>query len=368
MKVDVRRKQGDFSVNAGFSGAESGVTALYGHSGAGKTSVINMVSGLVNPDRGHISVKELCLFDSEKRINLPPERRRVGYVFQEGRLLPHLSVRSNLTYGFKLTPRELRFVTFDSVVQLLGIGHLLDRRPSGLSGGEKQRVAIGRALLTSPAMLLMDEPLASLDPQRKNEVLPFISRLSSEYKIPILYVSHLIDEILNLADQLVIMDQGAVIASGAPEDLLSRPDLQKHISIDDRGSVISGIVDEPSDGAGLTQLRFGSLKMTVAPVQAPKGMPIRVRIAAKHVGIALKKPEDTSFHNIFRGKIQSIVDDGGAFVDVYVDIGRPLLSRITRYSCHRLDLHEEKEVYTMIKSVAVSLGGSNERQEEILQG
>ena len=362
MKVDIIRQQGNFLVNASFSGAESGVTALYGPSGAGKTSVINMVSGLISPDRGHISVKDLCLFDSEKGINLPAERRRIGYVFQDARLFPHFSVHSNLIYGLKLTPPELRFVTFDSVVELLGIGHLLDRRPSKLSGGEKQRVAIGRAILTSPAMLLMDEPLASLDANRKAEVLPFIIRLSREYKIPILYVSHLIDEILNLADNLVIIDSGRVVASGDPEDLFSRPDVQKHISMDDHGSVISGIVDEPINCAGLTQLRFGSLYLTVPPVQAPKGMPIRVRIAAKHVAIALKKPEDTSFHNIFQGKVNSIVDNGGPFVDVYVDIGSILLVRISRHSCYKLELHEGKDVFVLIKTVAVSLGGSSERQ------
>ncbi len=363
MQINIKRRQGSFLVDVGFSGSDTGVTALYGHSGAGKTSVVNMVSGLVKPDKGHISVKDLCLFDSEKGINLPIDQRRIGYVFQEGRLFPHYSVKNNLTYGLKLTPPSLRFIDFDSVIDLLGIGHLLERRPSKLSGGEKQRVAIGRALLTSPAILLMDEPLASLDAKRKAEVLPFITRLSAEFKIPILYVSHHIDEILNLADKLVIMDSGRVIASGAPEDLFSKPDLQKHISMDDHGSVISGVVDDPSNCAGLTQLKFGSLYLTVSPVNAPKGMPIRVRIAAKHVGIALKKPEDTSFHNIFKGTIRSIVDNEGAFVDVYVDIGRVLLARISRHSCNRLDLHEGKEVYAMIKTVAVSLGGSNEDRE-----
>ena len=365
MKVDILRKQGNFTVNTNFSGAETGITALYGPSGAGKTSVINMVSGLTAPDKGHISVKDLCLFDSEKGINLPPEKRRIGYVFQDGRLLPHLSVHNNLIYGLKLTPRELRFVKYDSVVEMLGITHILNRRPSKLSGGEKQRVAIGRALLTSPAMLLMDEPLASLDAGRKTEVLPFITQLSREYKIPILYVSHLIDEILNLADKLVIMDKGSVIASGDPEELFSNPEVQSHISVDDHGSVISGVVDDPSTCAGLTQLRFGSLYLTVPPVRASKGTPIRVRIAAKNVAIALDKPENTSFHNIFNGKIHSITDNGEAFVDIYVDIGCILLARISRHSCNKLDLHEGKNVFALIKTVAVSLGGSGEGQPDI---
>lgn len=225
MQIHVTRRQGDFLVNAAFEGPASGVTALYGPSGAGKTSVINMVAGLMRPDTGRIRVNGMCLFDSDRRIDLPPQRRRIGYVFQDGRLLPHLSVRGNLTYGMHLTPADRRFVTFDAVIALLGIGDLLDRRPAKLSGGEKQRVAIGRALLTSPAMLLMDEPLASLDTARKAEVLPFITRLSREYAIPILYVSHIMDEIVHLADHLVIMDRGHVNASGELESLLSRPEI-----------------------------------------------------------------------------------------------------------------------------------------------
>jgi molybdate transport system ATP-binding protein len=235
VEITVSRRQGDFFINATFEGAESGVTALYGPSGAGKTSVVNMVAGLMRPDTGRINVNGLCLFDAVRHIDLPPERRRIGYVFQDGRLLPHLSVRANLTYGMRLTPADRRFVNFDAVVDLLGIGHLLDRRPAKLSGGEKQRVAIGRALLTSPAMLLMDEPLASLDASRKAEVLPFIMRLSREFAIPTLYVSHSLDEILNLADRLVIMEAGQVAACGDLADLLSRPELRKRIGSDGIG-------------------------------------------------------------------------------------------------------------------------------------
>lgn len=226
MMVDVQRRQGTFLVNAAFEGAESGVTALYGPSGSGKTSIVNMVAGLMRPDSGRIDVNGRCLFDADRGIDLPPERRRIGCVFQDGRLLPHLTVRANLAYGMRLTPAGRRFVTFDAVVELLGIGHLLQRRPARLSGGEKQRVAIGRALLTSPAMLLMDEPLAALDTSRKAEVLPFITHLSCEFAIPILYVSHALDEILGLANYLVIMDDGQVKACGDPADLLPRPELR----------------------------------------------------------------------------------------------------------------------------------------------
>ena len=228
MEIGIRHKQGSFNLSVFFQGAESGVTALFGPSGAGKTSVVNMVAGLMRPDAGRIAINGQSLFDSARGIDLPPEKRRIGYVFQDGRLLPHLSVRSNLVYGLHRTPADRRFVQFDPVVELLGIGHLLGRRPAKLSGGEKQRVAIGRALLTSPALLLMDEPLASLDAARKDEVLPFIMRLGKEFSIPVLYVSHALDEIVALATYLVMLDNGRVLAAGELQVLMDRPDLQSH--------------------------------------------------------------------------------------------------------------------------------------------
>jgi molybdate transport system ATP-binding protein len=219
LEVQVRRKQGDFIIDAAFSIKRSGITALFGPSGAGKTSIVNMVAGLSRPDIGRIVMNGRCLFDSANGINVPPEKRRVGYVFQDARLFPHLSVRSNLTYGMRLLPKSEHYVHFNQVVQLLGIASILDRRPAKLSGGEKQRVAIGRALLCSPALLLMDEPLASLDRDRKSEVLPFIGRLSRDFSTPILYVSHMMDEIECLADHLVLVDNGTVVTSGSFEQL-----------------------------------------------------------------------------------------------------------------------------------------------------
>ncbi|MDL2307109.1 molybdenum ABC transporter ATP-binding protein [Desulfovibrio sp. OttesenSCG-928-C06] len=214
MQVSVKRRQGNLELDVSFTGAPSGITALFGNSGAGKTSVINMVAGLSRPDQGHISIGGRCLFDSGRGINLPPDKRRVGYVFQEGRLFPHLSVQSNLTYGMYLVPEAERKIAFDDVVGLLGIELLLERRPRLLSGGEKQRVAIGRALLTSPRALLMDEPLASLDEARKSELLPFIARISREFCIPILYVSHAMDEIRKLTDHVVYLHAGRVVEGG----------------------------------------------------------------------------------------------------------------------------------------------------------
>lgn len=212
LEVSVRKLQGNFAVDAAFRTNGAGVTALFGRSGSGKTSVINMVAGLARPDEGRIVVEGKICFDSKNRIDVPPEKRRFGYIFQDGRLFPHLSVKSNLTYGMHLVPTSDRYVELGQVIELLGIEHLLDRRPAKLSGGEKQRVAIGRALLTSPHLLLMDEPLASLDEERKSEVLPFIAKLPRKLSIPILYVSHSLGEIRALADVVVLMDAGRAVA------------------------------------------------------------------------------------------------------------------------------------------------------------
>lgn len=208
MLIELVKRQGDFLIDATIRSGDSGVTALFGPSGAGKSSLINMVAGLSRPDAGRVIIKERCLFDREKGIDLPPEARRLGCVFQEGRLFPHLSARANLCYGMRLTPQKRRLILFEQVVEMLGIGHLLERRPGKLSGGEKQRLAIGRALLISPAALLMDEPLASLDQDRKEELLPYIARVSAEFSIPILYVSHSLEEIRRLTADIVHVRNG----------------------------------------------------------------------------------------------------------------------------------------------------------------
>jgi molybdate transport system ATP-binding protein len=210
LSLEVSKRLGNFLVEASFNVEPAKVTALFGPSGAGKTSLVNMAAGLLTPDQGKISLDGTVIFDSQKKINLPPERRRLGYVFQDALLFPHLSVRSNLLYGHSLTPRQQRRVEMSQVVELLGLSHLLDRRPARLSGGERHRVAIGRALLTSPRLLLLDEPLASVDQERKSEVLPFIAAVTKEYGLPVLYVSHAPEEIVHLADSVVIMKQGRV--------------------------------------------------------------------------------------------------------------------------------------------------------------
>jgi molybdate transport system ATP-binding protein len=219
LEVMVKRKQGDFLVDVAFSVPEKGITALFGPSGVGKTSVVNMIAGLSRPDSGRIVLGGRVIYDAEEGIHVSPDGRGIGYIFQDGRLFPHLTVQGNLVYGMKLVPEDRRYVGLDQVVDLLGIRSLLGRRPAKLSGGEKQRVAIGRAFLCSPALLLMDEPLASLDGPRKEEVLPFIAKICRKFSTPVLYVSHSVSEITRLAHQVVILDNGRVAASGPAEEL-----------------------------------------------------------------------------------------------------------------------------------------------------
>jgi molybdate transport system ATP-binding protein len=354
LDLHVQKRYDRFEVDAAFVSLKDGVTALFGSSGAGKTSIINMVAGLVRPDAGHVIVNGRTLFNAGSGLDVPPEKRRIGYIFQDGRLFPHLSVRTNLTYGMHLTPAKARYVAFDQVVELLGIEHLLDRRPATLSGGEKQRVAIGRALLTSPSVLLMDEPLASLDLARKAEVLPFIGRLALEFSIPILYVSHSLNEVLNLADTIVVLDAGHVVAHGEIDDLMSRISLQHLTGVSDYGAIISTVVE--NHDRNLTLLRFPGGLLRVPRLELPEGSKIRVRIRARNVAIALERPGQTSFQNILPARVEEISQGNGSLVDVRLNIGCMLLARITPAAKQSLDLKPGQQVFALIKSVAVSTG------------
>jgi molybdate transport system ATP-binding protein len=357
LDLQIAKQQGEFLVEVSFKAPDIGVTALFGQSGAGKTSVINMVAGLVRPERGHIIVNGRTLFDAAKGIHVPPEKRRMGYIFQDGRLFAHLSVKSNLTYGMRLTPVGRRHLALNDVVELLDLGHLLHRRPAKLSGGEKQRVAIGRALLTSPNLLLMDEPLASLDGRRKAEVLPFLARLCEELSTPILYVSHSLEEALNLADTMVLMDNGSVAAAGPIEELMSRSDLQRLTGVDDPGTVIATTVDGHAED--LTRLRFQGGVIRVPQVSAAKGSRVRVRIAARSVAVALHEPQQTSVQNIFPATVKGISNGPGDWREVHLEIGCPLTARITARAVQRLALSPGMQVFALVKSASVSRGHLN---------
>jgi len=362
IEVDVEKRLGGFALSVRFTAPAAGIIALFGRSGAGKTSIVNMLAGLLRPDRGRIAIDGETLFSSVDRIDLPPERRRLGYVFQEGRLFPHYSVRGNLTYG---AGRRDPAVDFDAVVAMLGLGALLERRPSDLSGGEKQRVAIGRALLASPRLLLMDEPLASLDAPRKAEILPFIERLRAELRIPIIYVSHVMEEIVRLADTLVLLSDGTVAAVGTVEELTSRLDLRPLTGRSEAGAVIRTTVAGHDIAFGLSELAFPGGRLRVSHLALPLGTPVRVRIRARDVALATTRPTDISMRNVIAARIVEIVAERGPLVDIHLDIGRPgqpvaLWARITQRAARELDLAVGGEVFALLKTVSLdrsSLGG-----------
>jgi molybdate transport system ATP-binding protein len=355
--VAVEKRLGEFQLDARFSAPAAGIVALHGRSGTGKTTLVNAIAGLITPDRGRIVIEDATLYSSDERIDLPSRRRRVGYVFQEGRLFPHFSVRKNLNYGAENGAGEIKF---DAVVALLGIEPLLDRRPGDLSGGEKQRVAIGRALLSQPRILLMDEPLASLDEARKAEIMPFIERLHAELKIPIIYVSHDMDENTRLADTLVLMEAGRVVAVGPVEELTSRLDLQPLTGRYDAGAVIRATVAGHDLSFGLSELAFPGGRLRVSRLGLPLGTPVRARIRANDVALALAKPDQISIRNILPAQVIEIAPDRDSanVVDVRLRVGTPekgviLWSRITLRASRELDLAVDKPVFALVKAVAL---------------
>jgi len=357
IEIAIEKQLGSFMLAARLEAPESGVTALFGRSGVGKTSVINALAGLLRPDRGRISVGGTALFDSARGIDLPPEKRRLGYVFQEARLFPHYSVRGNLLYGAK-SDGDHAGPSFDAVVDLLGIRDLLARRPADLSGGEKQRVAIGRALLASPRLLLMDEPLASLDAPRKAEIMPFIERLRDELKLPIFYVSHEMEEIIRLADLLVLLDAGRVIASGSVEELTSRLDLWPLTGRYEAGAVIRTVLRGHDTTYGLSELAFPGGRLRVTQLALPLGTPIRVRIHARDVVLATERPAHLSIRNAFAAKVIELAPPRGPQIDLKLDIGSAeepvmLWARITQRACQELQLVPGKPVFALVKTVAL---------------
>ncbi len=337
--------------------APSGVTALFGRSGAGKTSIVNMLAGLVKPDDGRIVSDDVVLFDRARGIDLKPERRRLGYVFQEALLFPHLTVKRNLLYGFRRntgTSATGAQVTPERVIDLLRLGDLLPRRIAGLSGGEKQRLAIGRALLANPRILLMDEPLASLDAAHRDEILPFLETLHQSFAIPIVYVTHQIDEIIRLADTMVVLEDGRVMAEGGVEEILARIDLKPLTGRFKAGAAVMCQAESHDSEDGLARLVFPGGHLWVPLQDFRVGEKIRVHIRARDVALALSPPPDTSVLNVLAGTISEIELGDGAHADVLVNVGATAIwSSVTRRSVRELELRIGQPVFAMIKSVAV---------------
>ncbi len=351
--VDIRLARGRFALEARFA-TPAPVVALFGRSGSGKTSIVLALAGLLTPAAGHVRVGEATLFDSAAGVDLPPERRRIGYVFQDALLFPHLTVRGNLEYGERLTPPAERYVDRRQVVDLLGLGPLLERRPRALSGGERQRVAIGRALLASPRLLLMDEPLASLDTTRKAEILAYVEILRDELAIPIVYVSHSIEEVTRLADHMVLVSDGRTVASGSVAEVMGRADLEPVTGRFQAGSVIETRVAEHDLDTGLTVLAFDGGRLLVPVVDSLPGERVRVRVRARDVALALAPPPDTSFLNVLEGTVVAVSPTRGALVDVTLAVGRAtIISRISQSSRERLRLEPGRRAYALVKGVAL---------------
>lgn len=351
LEVDVRRRLGKLQIEAAFS-AGSGVTALFGRSGAGKTSIVNMISGLLKPDEGRIAANGRLLFDSAQRVSLPVHKRRIGYVFQDDRMFPHLTVRQNLAYGRWFTPRHERSASFDQVVEMLDIAPLMDRLPAALSGGEKQRVAIGRALLASPRLLLMDEPLASLDEHRKQDILPYIERLRDETQIPIVYVSHSLNEVARLANTIVLVSEGAVAAAGETTEILARTDLFPLTGRFEAGAVIECRVAGRDKKTGLLRLASKAGELLVPSPDIARGTVLRTRIRARDVMIATERPRGLSALNTLPAQIVEVRADP-PYADIRLDAGgEALLARITEYSVRNLGLKKGRKVFAVIKSTA----------------
>lgn len=351
--VDIAHPLGGFDLSVTFE-APGGITALFGRSGTGKTTVVNAVSGLLKPHRGRIVVGGETLLDTGAGIDLAVHRRRLGYVFQDGRLFPHLSVRQNLTFGTRFAPPGATGPGLAEVCDLLGIADLLDRRPGALSGGEKQRVAIGRALLSRPRMLLMDEPLAALDAARKEEILPFLERLRDHTAIPILYVSHSVAEVARLATWVVVLEAGQVARAGPAEQVLSDPATVRQFGVREAGAVLPARIDR-HHADGLTELAVSGGRLFLPLMDRGEGQHTRVRILAHDVIVASEAPKGLSALNILPAEVLALHSGSGPGVIVQLQCGDDrLLARITRRSAVALGLAPGRRVFAVIKSVSVA--------------
>jgi len=352
LSVRLRHRLATVALDVSFE-APPGITVLFGRSGAGKTTIVNAVAGLFTPESGQISVNDTPLLDTARGINVAPHLRGMGYVFQEGRLFPHLSVRQNLRYGQVFGRQRATQSTLQDVTELLGLGPLLARRPHALSGGEKQRVALGRALLAQPRMILADEPLSALDEARKAEVLPYFERLRDEVGIPILYVSHAAAEVARLATTVVALKHGKVEKQGPALEVLGDP------MVTPAGARAAGAVLEARAVChhpdGLTELDAAGVKLFLPRIDRAPGAQLRVRIAASDVILSRARPAGLSALNILEGEIEQIrAGDGpGALVSLSTAAG-PVLARVTMRSAQALELHEGARCYAIVKSVSVS--------------
>lgn len=352
LRIALQHRFKEFALDVDIE-APAGVTALFGRSGSGKTTLINAVAGLVRPDRGRVLADGITLTDTEAGVHLPPHKRRIGYVFQDARLFPHLTVRQNLLYGRWFAPKA-EGVALAKIVDLLGIAPLLARRPGALSGGEKQRVAIGRAILSNPRLLLLDEPLAALDDARKAEILPYLERLRDELRLPMLYVSHAMAEVARLANTVVILDAGRVSAAGPTADILSNPASAPALGLREAGAILTArLAAQEQDGLSRLESHAGALWLP--RIDAPLGTTVRIRILAQDVMLATTRPTGISALNILPATVLDIRQGDGPGTLIRLDMGgTAILARITRRSANLLSLAPGRPVFAVLKAVSVA--------------
>lgn len=355
LQVVVQKQRGEFSLEARFAAPAPGITAIFGRSGCGKSTLIEMIAGLLPPDSGRIVLGDDVLVDTTRKLSLDTRHRRIGVVFQDARLFPHLSVLGNLRYGATRVPRGVATLhAHDDVVALLGLENLVNRRPHELSGGEKQRVALARALLSQPRLLLLDEPLASLDHARREEVLPYLEKIRDHFAIPMLYVSHQFEEILRLATRVVLLDAGRVVADGDLATVSREPKLRAIVGADSVGAVVAGNV-ENIDSSGLATLRVGDAQLTVEVDAARPGHRVQIQVLARDVIIATEIPRGLSVRNVVPARVLGITADSGRAMLVELDIGgaATLLARITERAATELALKPDLQVWALIKAVSL---------------
>jgi molybdate transport system ATP-binding protein len=354
LRLSVVKRWEGFKLRAQLEAPTPGVVALFGRSGCGKTTLINIISGLLQPDEGRVELDGVTLTDTRERIRVPVERRRIGYVFQDARLFPHLGVLTNLRYGMRRAPKENRFIRLDEVIALLGLEPLLGRRPYRLSGGERQRVALGRALLAQPRLLLLDEPMAALDAARREEVLPYLETLRDRLSIPMVFVSHQLDEVLRLATHVALMESGEIVASGTLSDISLRPELRAIVGPEAVGSVLDGVVTrvDTTDGMADVQIGRGTLHISVPGTRV--GARMRIQLLARDIILATEPPRGLSVRNAVEGIIAELSDDVGQAVLIKVDIGAgaAVLSRVTRNATRALGLRAGMTVWVLVKAVS----------------
>ena len=353
LSVRYQLSRADFSLDVNIEIASQGITGIFGSSGAGKTTLLRCIAGLERPDSGRLVVNDSVWEDSDAGIKRATHKRRIGYVFQEARLFRHLDVTQNLRYGEKRSGTQDSRIEFDHVVDLLGLVSLLKRSPATLSGGEAQRVAIGRALLRSPELILMDEPLASIDAARRDEVLPFIERLHADVGLPIIYVSHSIEELCRICDQLAVMDGGRILVDGELQSVLLRTDVPM-LSGREAGAVISAKVEEFESSDDLTRVATSTSQLWVPGDNGPSGSELRLRVRANDVSLCLLRPQKTSILNVLEATVVGVQEETSGSMLVHVRAGQDdLLARVTRRSCSELSLAPGTAVFAQVKSIAV---------------